>query len=127
MLFLLKTFWKEIAIAIFVLGFAWYVRHLYITVQEQTLTIKIVQAENKILRDNESKLLGAMNATTKSFEKIDGITQQINDRFKTLNNQISSTTNTLNNQLTSILNEQKPIDCPATINYLIDAAKGYAK
>ena len=126
-LLFLKAWWKEIAIALIVGGGIWYVNHLQNTVDKQKQQLVVQAAQNKVLIENDQVLQNAINATNKSFEAIDKIDKNNKEQFAKLQTVVNSTNTTISKRLAAILVEKKPQNCDQTIQYLIDAAKGYSK
>lgn len=126
-LMFLKSWWKEIAIALIVAAGIFYVQHLRSTVAENAITIGNLTTENKVMKDNNDKLQGAITAQNASLEKIAKGADDTKAKFTTLNANVKSANANLATTLKGILADKKPQTCQDTINYLLDAVKDYPK
>jgi hypothetical protein len=123
----LQMWWKELVVAAVVAGGIWYVHHLQTTVEDQAKTIAVQEAQATVLKANQELLQTAIDATNKSFERIDKVDKLNKDQFAKLQTTVSASSDALAKRLTGILAGKKPVTCEETIQYLIDASKGYSK
>ena len=126
-LLFLKSWWKEIAIALAVVGGIWYVHHLQSTVADQEKQIAVATAQNKVLEENQKTLQSAIDVTNKSFEAIDKIDKTNKEQFAKLQTVVGTSNEVISKRLAVILAEKKPQTCEESIQYLIGAVKGYSK
>lgn len=126
-LMFLKSWWKEIAVALIVAAGIFYVENLRSTVADDKVTIGNLTTENKIMKDNNDKLQGALTAQNASLEKIAQGADDTKAKFTALNSSVKSSSANLATTLKGILADKKPQTCQDTITYLLDAVKGYQK
>lgn len=129
-----KTHRRTIAVVVVVAIPVFYIWHLHATINTQQTTIATQQAtiaradaDIKILKDNASTLESAVtdaNAMISMFDKFSRDTKITFDKM----NQTSVRQNAaLALKIQTILTETPPLTCEESIQYLISAAKGYAK
>lgn len=119
--------WKIVLLALVVGGAYFYVRGLQNEIRDQQEKIATLQLENQIVKDNNVKLEGALTASNEAIGKLAAGAAQTKKDFATLNANVKGQSSKLEERLRQILAEKKPETCEATIDYLIDAVKEYAK
>lgn len=122
-----KNNWKLIAAAVVVGAIAWYHHSLTSEIADQKEKIVSLETANTVLKENNDKLEGVIEANNASIKLLAEGAQQTKKDFATLNSNVNKSAKDLEKRLTGILNEAKPQTCEATIQYLLDAVKGYPK
>lgn len=123
----LRSYWKEILVALIVAAIAGYWFHLEHTIDSQATQIIQLQTSVDTLKDNNVKLVGVIDANNQAVNKIAEASTATLTAFGTLNSTVSKQSGTLNAALAAVRAEKKPQTCDDTIKYLVDAAKGYQK
>lgn len=126
-LLFLKSWWKEIAVALLVASAFFYVYHLKSTISDQALQINNLSIENQIVKQNNTKLEASINATNEAIGKLAEGSVKTQKAFNSLNVNVKSQVVGLDAKLAQVLADKKPADCAATIKYLVDAVKDYQK
>lgn len=124
---LIKSNWKIIAVVALVGAAALYYNHLTSTIAKQTQTIAQLEDVNRILEQNVETLEGAVKANNESIKLLAEGAETTKQQFATLDKTVQQSSARLSRQLSGILSEPKPQTCDASIQYLIDAAKGFRK
>lgn len=124
---LIKSNWKIIAVVALVGAVALYYNHLTSTIAKQTLTIAQLEDVNRILEQNVETLESAVKANNESIKLLAEGAETTKQQFDALDKTVQQSSARLSRQLSGILSEPKPQTCDASIQYLIDAAKGFRK
>lgn len=123
----IRSYWKQILVALIIASVVGYWFNLVHTIDNQKAQIIQLQSSIDTLKDNNTKLVGTIDANNNAVEKIADASTATLQAFSTLNSTVSKQSNSLAATLAAIKNEKKPQTCDDTIKYLIDAAHGYAK
>lgn len=126
-LMLLKKYWYLVVAAVAVLVIYLYMQGLYNTIDDQTKKITELTTANQILKDNTAKLEKAITVNNLAIETMAKGAADTNRAFGTLSGSIKQQSTDLQKRLNDILKDKKPQTCEQTIEYLVDAVKGYAK
>lgn len=121
----LAKWWKEIFIALVLIGAVFYVRHLQSTVEDQRNTIAQMQSANQILKDSNKKLTDTVTANNKTIDELHKGADQTKAAFEKLNAQVEHQTQVLSKRLQDVLSRPVPVTCDDTIKYMIDAVPTY--
>lgn len=124
-LMFLKRFWKELIIVLVIAAAVLYMRGLYSTIDKQKETIAQLTTANQILKDNNDKLEKTIAANNEAISKMAAGAKETNKAFSTLNTTVKAQTSSLEERLRRILQDKKPQTCEDTIQYLLEAAKGF--
>lgn len=111
--------WKIILVAVLSLSLYCYVanlKHQIVDLNEQLV----------ICNENNVKLQNSIVAVNSSLEVISDTMDDTTKQFDKLNDNITNSNKQLKNKMDKFLaNDIKPVDCPSTIKYLIDAKSEY--
>lgn len=122
--FLLR-WWKEILIALVIVGAVWYVRNLQNTVEEQRTEITNLTTANKVLKDSNEVLTKTVTANNRTIEELSKGADQTKREFDKLTIQVEQQTRVLTKRLKDIMSRPLPETCEDTIKYMIDAVPTY--
>ena len=123
----LRSYWKEIAIALVVLGAYWYVTNLQSTVKDQERDIRTLTAEKVVLEANNVVLETAIKTTNAALGKFADAGGKTQREFDKVNAHVTAQSQVLFGKLASVAKDKKPVTCEATIQYLVDGAKEFKK
>lgn len=124
---LLQKYWKQLLVVALIAIPVLYVMNLKDTIRDQEQQITKLKDENTILQTNVSTLQQAVATSNKAVDKLSDAASVTKRNFATLNSSISYQTDQLAAKLQDIMQSGRPITCGDTIQYLIDANKGYPK
>ena len=124
-LLFLKKYWAYVAVALLLLGIWAYWYSLTSKIDSQQVTITQLTTENGILKDNNAKLTTAIAGTNESIRQLGEGASKTKEDFATLANTVAAQTSTLSGKLDAIKKGAKPVSCPDTMKYLLDARKEY--
>ena len=124
---LLKASWKYLLVAIVVGGALWYVFDLRDTIRDQKVQIAQLESDKQTLLVNNQTLKDAISSTNVALLKLSEGIDETKQKFGELQTSVTNRTTIINNKLQQITAEPAPSSCTDTIQYLIDAAKGYPK
>lgn len=122
--FVLK-WWKELVIALVVVGAIWYVNNLQHTVETQRNTIAQLNVNNKLLQDSNKTLTDTVTANNKTIADLSKSAEATKRAFDKLSGQVDDQTAVLTKRLKDIMSRPVPVTCDDTISYMIDAAPTY--
>lgn len=125
MLLFFTKFWKEIIIALVVIGAIWYVNNLQSTVKSQAETIIGQKIANDVLVQSNKVLTDTVTANNTTIAELGKSATDTKEKFGKLNLQIDSQSRELAKRLKVILNKPAPVTCSDTIDYLIEATPTY--
>lgn len=121
----LKSWWKEILIAVIIAAvFGWY-HHLTSTIADQKADIARLTTENTIVKENNAKLEASITANNAAITKLAEGAADTKKNFAALGTTVKTQSSTLEARLRGVLAEKKPQTCQDTIQYLLDAVKEY--
>lgn len=123
----IKSNWKIIAVVAVVAAAVLYHNHLTSTIKRQEQTITQLESVNAVLEQNVKTLEGAVKANNESIKLLAEGAESTKQQFAALDKTVQQSSAKLSRQLGGILAEPKPQTCDASIQYLIDAAKGFKK
>ena len=124
-LMFLKKWWKEILIALVIIGAIWYVRNLQNTVEEQKVTITQMELANATLKESNRTLTNTVTANNKTIAELGKGADQTKREFDKLNIQVEHQTSVLTKRLKDIMSRKAPVTCDDTITYMLEAAPTY--
>jgi predicted methyltransferase len=123
----LKRYWAQIAVVLIVVSGALYVRHLYVTVQDQKIEIaKLETVTQQCAMANESfrDIIAANNQTV---QQVSDFTTQQQKKMDDLATNIATQQHGVADKVNKLLQATKPQSCDDAIKYLIDGAQEYHK
>jgi hypothetical protein len=124
-LIFLKKWWKEILLALVVIGAIWYVRNLQNTVEEQRTTISQMNLVNQTLTASNKTLTSTVTANNKTIEELSKGADQTRREFEKLSIQVEHQSTVLSKRLKDLLGRPVPVTCDDTIKYLIEVAPSF--
>lgn len=116
----IKTYWREILIALIVVAGYMYVAGLKLTIAEQAKQMEIDKINITTLTANNGKLEASIKDANVMIDKFDQFTADTKKQFAGLNKDVAARNQTLATQIQDILREKKPQTCEEAINYLIN-------
>jgi hypothetical protein len=119
----IKRYWREAVIAALLAACA----YGYNVITTQSSLLNNVEANNKVLIDNNTKLQDAVSNVNDLIGKFDQYSADTKKRFDTINGDVKNSNSALAQQLATIMKDKKPATCEEAMAYLIDANKGYSK
>lgn len=122
---ILKSNWKLIAAVVVIGGVYLYHNHLTSTIERQRGDIATLENVRDVLEQNVQTLERTITANNESIRALAAGAEQTQKDFDQLNRSVKQSSERLSRQLGGILTEPKPQTCDASIQYLIDAAKGF--
>lgn len=122
---LLMKWWKEILIALVIIGAILYVRNLQNTVEEQRTKITNLTTANQVLTDSNKVLTNTVTANNKTIEEMSKGADQTKKEFAKLNVQVAQQTSVLTKRLKDIMSRKAPETCEDTIKYMLEVVPTY--
>ena len=124
---LLRVWWKPLLLVGVVVGAWLYVDHLRTTIVTQAGRIEALTNENKIITDNNKKLVTAIGVTNEVVGKMGSGSDLIKKNFEALVGNVRAQNSNLEARMKQMWTERKPQNCDETIQYLINAVPEYKK
>lgn len=121
----LIRWWKELLIALVIVGAAWYVWELHNTVGEQRVTINEITNANQVLKDSNKVLTDTVTANNAVIADMSKGAVETKREFDKLHIQVEHQTSILTKRLKDIMSRKVPITCDDTITYMLEAVPTY--
>lgn len=121
------SWWKEILIALVIIGAIWYVKNLQDTVKDQQVTIGSLTIANQVLTDSNKVLTKTVTANNETIAELGKGAENTKREFQKLNADVEHKSRVLNGRLKAIMANKAPVTCEATINYMLEAAPSYKR
>ena len=115
----IKKYWKEIVIALLIIGSAAYIARLHLTIKDQEKQLAVDAVNIQTLTANVTTLQQTITDNNALVSKFDQFAHDTTQSFVDLDTTIAQRNDQLAKQVQGIMKEKKPVTCGDAIQYLI--------